>query len=179
MRSALYSGLVAGAAGTAALNAFTYLDMALRGRPGSDVPARSAERIAESLGLALGPNRTRAAGALLGYADGLAAGAAYGLLRSALRVPWTVGALGLAAATLAIGEGSATRLGATDWSQWSASQWVEDVLPRLVYGTVTALAMELLAAHKETVELGDPQDSRDVGLHADQGDGSLLAPHSQ
>jgi len=36
-------GAVAGAAGTTALNAVGYADMALRGRPASSVPARVAE----------------------------------------------------------------------------------------------------------------------------------------
>ena len=34
-------GAVAGAMGTAALNAVTYLDMAVRGRPSSQVPAHT------------------------------------------------------------------------------------------------------------------------------------------
>jgi hypothetical protein len=40
-------GLVAGAAGTTALNAITYLDMAIRGRPASDTPERTIERLSE------------------------------------------------------------------------------------------------------------------------------------
>ena len=39
-------GITAGAAGTVALNIATYLDMAIRGRPSSDIPAQTAEKIA-------------------------------------------------------------------------------------------------------------------------------------
>ncbi|MGH4015993.1 MAG: hypothetical protein ACRDSL_19140 [Pseudonocardiaceae bacterium] len=42
----LLIGAAAGAAGTTALNAVTYLDMAVRGRPASDTPERSVQRLA-------------------------------------------------------------------------------------------------------------------------------------
>jgi len=43
-------GAVAGAAGTTALNAVGYADMAMRGRPASSVPARVAEQLARRVG---------------------------------------------------------------------------------------------------------------------------------
>jgi hypothetical protein len=43
-------GLVAGAAGTVALDAATYADMVPRGRPSSEVPAQTVERLAERIG---------------------------------------------------------------------------------------------------------------------------------
>ncbi len=46
-------GIVGGAAGTVGLNIATYLDMAIRGRPASEVPAQTAEKIAMSIGLLL------------------------------------------------------------------------------------------------------------------------------
>jgi len=46
-------GAVAGAAGTTALNAVGYADMALRGRPASSVPARVAEQLARRVGGAI------------------------------------------------------------------------------------------------------------------------------
>ncbi len=145
LQTAVRRGLMAGAAGTTALDVVTYLDMAVRGRASSDVPARTAARIAESMGLVLGENRSTASGALLGYADGVVTGALYGLLRSAARVPWPLAAVALAVSTLVVGEGTATRAGATDWSKWSLAQWIEDIVPRLVYGAVTSFAMESLA----------------------------------
>src|SRR3569833_2837053 len=58
MRDRMIAGLLAGAAGTTALNAVTYGDMALRGRPASEVP----ERLVDRLGLRRGgrPGRRRA-----------------------------------------------------------------------------------------------------------------------
>jgi len=145
-------GLLAGAAGTAALNVVTSLDMTLRGRPASEVPADTASGLAERVGVhALsgeGPaqNRREGAGALFGYVDGLGTGAAYGIVRPALRgVPWLVGAVALTAATLVAGEGTATKVGATDWSKWSLADWISDLLPRATYGIVTALTVDALA----------------------------------
>jgi hypothetical protein len=43
-------GAVAGAAGTTALNAVGFADMALRGRPASSVPARVAEQLVTRVG---------------------------------------------------------------------------------------------------------------------------------
>ena len=83
-------GVIAGAAGTVALNVATYFDMALRGRPASTVPADLAGRLAEVVGVdALAGrdgadeqagNRRTGTGALLGYVNGLGIGAAYGAL---------------------------------------------------------------------------------------------------
>src|SRR4051794_41554549 len=41
-------GAAAGAAGTAALNATTFADMALRGRPASETPEHTVEKLVES-----------------------------------------------------------------------------------------------------------------------------------
>ncbi|PWI45743.1 hypothetical protein [Streptomyces sp. ICBB 8177] len=41
-------GAAAGAAGTTTLNAVTYLDMALRGRPSSDTPQLAVERLTDA-----------------------------------------------------------------------------------------------------------------------------------
>jgi hypothetical protein len=49
-------GAVAGAAGTTALNAVGYADMALRGRPASSVPAQVAEQLARRVGSAVPGN---------------------------------------------------------------------------------------------------------------------------
>jgi len=40
-------GAAAGAAGTTALNAVTYLDIAVRGRPSSDTPEQTVERLSQ------------------------------------------------------------------------------------------------------------------------------------
>ncbi len=49
----LAAGVASGAVGTTALNAATYLDMALRGRPASDVPERATDAVLERAGLEL------------------------------------------------------------------------------------------------------------------------------
>ena len=84
-------GAVAGAAGTTALNAIGYADMALRGRPASSVPARVAEQLARRVGGAIPgndaarQNRLEGLGALAGIATGAGVGALAGQWRGAVR----------------------------------------------------------------------------------------------
>jgi hypothetical protein len=144
-------GLIAGAAGVTALDAVTYLDMLVRGRPASDVPARTVNELAKKIGIDRldadddkTNNRRSATGALVGYADGVLGGVAYGALHSAVRIPWPLGAALLAGLTLLVGEGSAARVGVVDWSKWSAKEWIADIVPRLAYGGVAALVVEAL-----------------------------------
>jgi len=86
-------GAAAGAAGTTALNAVTYLDMLLRGRPASEVPGKAAGILADRLGIAAlrsadasdaADARRQGMGALLGYATGVGVGVAYGLVAAAV-----------------------------------------------------------------------------------------------
>ncbi len=53
MPNRLVAGLAAGAAGTVALNVAAYLDMLVRGRPPSQLPAKVAGKLAEELDLRL------------------------------------------------------------------------------------------------------------------------------
>ncbi len=125
MRSGVGVGLVAGAVGTAALNIATYVDMVIRGRPASEVPAKLAGAMTERLGINLGgegqhagaavEHRRTGLGALMGYVTGLGVGAVYGVLRPLLRyvpLPLTGATVGLAA--MAVSDIPATLLGATD-----------------------------------------------------------------
>jgi hypothetical protein len=70
MRRQILVGVLAGAAGTTALNAVTYLDMAVRGRPSSDMPEQAVERTASKLGARIPGNEEtrghRRAGRLTG-----------------------------------------------------------------------------------------------------------------
>ncbi|MBV8374769.1 MAG: hypothetical protein JO302_04605 [Candidatus Eremiobacteraeota bacterium] len=147
---AMRRGMIAGAAGATALDALSYMDMLVRGRSASDVPGQTVSRLVKSIGLILdgedtvSSNRRTASGALLGHADGVLAASLYALIRSAIRVPWPVGAAFLAGITLVTGEGSAVRTGATDWSKWSLSEWVTDIVPRLAFGIVAAVVVEAL-----------------------------------
>src|SRR5438270_11253081 len=102
MLRSIMLGAAAGAVGTVALDVSTYLDMAIRGRPSSQVPAQTVERLAVSVGVPLAPggpsasleeqqqheqqleNRASGLGALMGYTVGIGIGAVYGALRPAL-----------------------------------------------------------------------------------------------
>ena len=60
-------GAAAGAAGTAALNAVTYLDMAIRGRPSSSTPEQVVETIADKAHVSIpGDSQARGAGGTSG-----------------------------------------------------------------------------------------------------------------
>ena len=149
-------GLIAGAAGTIALDITTYGDMLVRGRAASDIPARLAGDLAERIGLAaLAPatsdartaNRRSAAGALLGYATGLGLGAAYALVRSRsgrMPVPLAGVALGLAAMTAS--DTPIALTGLSDPRTWTPVDWASDLIPHLVYGLVTVQVYEVIAA---------------------------------
>jgi hypothetical protein len=138
-------GALAGAAGVTALNAATYADMALRGRPPSRTPGESVERISDKAGVDLpgGPvereHRVSGVGALSGIGAGVAVGAAYGLVRSwGLRPGRGPATVLLTLAAMAAGNGPLAMLQVSDPRQWSPSDWAADVLPHLAYGLVTA-----------------------------------------
>jgi len=151
LRDAL-RGVAAGAVGTTALDITTYGDMVARGRAPSTVPATMARILAAKLGVPLGadevrrPNRERGLGALLGYGAGLGVGAAYGVLRPRLgRWPAPVAALTLGLAAMATSDVPIGALGVSDPTAWSATDWISDLIPHLVYGLVAAVTYEALA----------------------------------
>ena len=142
-------GALAGAAGTTALHAATYLDMLVRARPASSTPEQAVERAADAGGLTIPgqgehrDNRVNALGALTGIATGVGVGAAYGLLRGfGLRPPVLAGAALTAALAMAVGNGPMAALGVTDPREWNSADWWSDVLPHLGFGLVTALAYD-------------------------------------
>jgi hypothetical protein len=152
---ALWAGLAAGAAGTTALNAITYLDMAVRGRPESSTPEDSVRRLAETVGardLATSEEKQavhRRAGvaALLGILTGVAAGAGYSVLRRLAGLQRPPGLLeGAALGGLAMlgSNGPMTVMGVTDPRDWSAADWVADVVPHLGYGLAAAGTLNLI-----------------------------------
>lgn len=142
------AGVIAGAAGTAVLNAATYADMALRNRPPSELPPEMVDAFADRLHLPRpAENRRSGLGALLGYADGFGAGALFGLIRPSVRsVPWFAAAMALGAFTMIASEGTATAMRRTDPRTWGASGWIADIVPRLFYGAVTCLVFDLLTS---------------------------------
>jgi hypothetical protein len=138
-------GAAAGAAGTTALNVVTYLDMAIRGRPASDTPERSVEKVAELLGVgipgegATRENRLSGLGPLTGLLTGVAMGMAYGAWDATVGRPRTLGGPLLAGlGAMLVANGPMTAMGLTDPRTWSRTDWLSDVLPHLAYGWVTA-----------------------------------------
>lgn len=149
----LIAGAAAGAVGTAVLNIITYADMAWRGRPASEMPARLVKILAARSGLATltaddeaAANRRAALGALLGYANGIGLGALYGAIRPALgeRVSPLVGGLAAGAAAMALSDVPASAAGATDPATWKPADWLADIVPHAFYGLAIALTFEAL-----------------------------------
>lgn len=145
---ALFRGAVAGAVGTTALNAATFLDMTLRGRPASQTPQQVVEQSAGVLGFSVpgGPeqrdNRTNGLGSLLGIASGVFAGLALGGSR-AIGGPRGPAGTVVTALVLAMvaGNGPMIALGVTDPRTWRNSDWVADVLPHLAYAVAAAATL--------------------------------------
>ena len=150
MRRQLLAGALAGAAGTTALNAVTYLDMALRGRPSSDLPEKAVERTASSVGIEIPgdeeirSNRIAGLAPLMGLATGVGIGTVYGVVAGLIGRPH------LAVAGVLVGVGamagtdlSMVRMGLTDPRTWGLAGWLSDLVPHLAYGYVTAVTFEL------------------------------------
>ncbi|HVX54154.1 hypothetical protein [Nocardioides sp.] len=146
----LACGALAGAAGTTALNAATYLDMAIRGRGSSSTPERTVETMAARAGVGIpgdeetAQNRVAGLGPMLGIAAGIGTGAALGVLHAAWRPPLPVGAVLATAGAMAASDAPMAAMGVTDPTSWSPADWAADALPHGVYGVVTAATLRLL-----------------------------------
>ncbi len=146
--SGVAAGAAAGAAGTTALNALTYLDMAVRGRPTSSTPQDTVEALSEKLHVPIPgdektrQNRVAGLGPLTGLVAGVGIGAVLGVARAA---GWRPGLLatGLAATVGALigTNGPMTVLGVTDPRTWAAKDWASDVVPHFAYGAAAAYAL--------------------------------------
>jgi hypothetical protein len=147
---ALLAGAAAGAAGTTALNAMTYLDMAVRGRPASSTPEASVDRLVEIAGVDIPgedevrQNRLSGLAALTGLMTGVSVGALAGLVTTKLRLPLPVLSVLIGAAAMVGSNMPMTALGVTDPRTWDTSSWVSDVVPHLAYGAVTAAVLTVL-----------------------------------
>jgi hypothetical protein len=153
MTGRLGAGVIAGAGGTTVLNAITYADMALRGRPSSPVPARNVEQLAQRGDVSLGADEDSASarkeglGGLMGLLTGTAGGVAVAVARPLTRgLPTPVAAALIAAAIMAATNAGSVRLGTTDPRSWSAADWAADVVPHLGYGAGVHLALRALEA---------------------------------
>lgn len=152
MRLAL-AGAVAGAAGTTALNAVTYLDMVLRGRGGSAAPQQLVEELSDRTGIPVPgegetrENRVSGVGAVLGMVTGVGVGALYGASRS---LPWrpSVPLAGLLTGlgAMAGSDVPMAALKVSDPRNWRPADWLADLVPHLTYGMVTAAVFEMTAS---------------------------------
>ena len=145
-------GAAAGAAGTTALNAVTYLDMAVRGRGSSSTPEQTVETLAEKAHVPIPgegetrENRLQGLGPLTGLVAGVGVGVLAGLARAAgFRPPPLVGAAVTTLGVLVAANGPMTVLGITDPRTWSATDWASDVVPHVAYAVVVERTMDALA----------------------------------
>jgi uncharacterized membrane protein len=141
-------GAVAGAAGTTALNAVGYADMALRGRPASSVPARVAEQLARRVGAAVPgndaarQNRLEGLGALAGIATGAGIGALVGQFQAAVReLGPLAGPAVIGGAAMLVTDVTTAMLGVSDPRTWDAASWLSDIVPHLAFGAVVYAAL--------------------------------------
>jgi hypothetical protein len=150
MANRIAYGLAAGAAGTTALNIVTYADMALRGRPPSDVPKDAVERLAHQAGIGLGSGeradpRKEGLAALMGYMTGLTIGAVAGAAGPIVRwLPTPIAAAAVGLGAMAGTDGASAALGVTDPSSWSAADWISDIVPHLAFGAVAVATYHAL-----------------------------------
>ena len=145
------AGLAAGAAGTTALNAVTYLDMAARGRSTSSAPEDVVEKLAGRAGVEIpGDDDTRAnrlagLGPLAGMVTGVGVGAALGAAMSlGIRPPTPVAGVLAGAAAMVATDAPMGLLGVSDPRTWATRDWVADAVPHLAYGLVTAAVVAWL-----------------------------------
>jgi hypothetical protein len=148
MMRMLLRGLAAGAAGTTALNAATFLDMVLRGRPSSETPEQSVAVLLDKAGVQLPGgedergNRLSGLGSLGGSATGLGVGFV-AALSGVRRLPLLLSAALLGAAAMAATDVGMARLGVSDPSSWSGADWLADALPHAAYGLAAAGTLRL------------------------------------
>jgi hypothetical protein len=147
-------GALAGAAGTTALNAAGYLDMAWRGRPASDGPQDLAEQAAQRAGVPIRGdkdkrrNRLQGLGGLSGIGVGVAVGAAAGLIRGSLArrgrsLPPATELTLIGAVAMTLSDVPLRLLGVSDPASWTVADWVSDAIPHLFYGAVTCSVLRL------------------------------------
>jgi hypothetical protein len=145
----LLRGAAAGAAGTTALNAVTYADMAVRGRPASSIPEQAVDLLAQQTGRPVTgegevrQNRLEGLGALSGIATGVGIGALAGLLRPVFaHLPTLLSATVIGGAAMAAADLPLQQMKLTDVSSWTPTDWASDVVPHLAYGFVAAMVLK-------------------------------------
>jgi len=152
LREGMLRGAVAGAAGTTALNAVTYLDMVVRGRGASSTPEQSVEKLSDTARVPIPgdgekhQNRVSGLGPMLGIAAGVSTGAALGAVRATgARPPLAVESAAAGLGAMVAGSGPLAALGISDPRAWSVTDWVADVVPHAAYALVTAWTLDRLS----------------------------------
>ena len=142
-------GAAAGAAGSTALNAVTYLDMTVRGRGSSSTPEDTVEALAEKAHVEIPgdeetrSNRLQGLGPITGLVAGVGVGVLAGLARAAgFRSSPLVGTALTTVGVLVAADGPMTALGITDPRTWSATDWVSDLVPHLAYAAVVRTTLD-------------------------------------
>jgi hypothetical protein len=140
--------VIAGAAGATALNAVTYLDMAVRARPASTAGEDSVAKLTELAHVPLGEgesadNRRAGLGPLLGYVTSTAAAVIY-TAAGGRRLPVAASTVALTALAMLSSNAPMTALHVTDPRRWAAKDWVSELVPHLAYGWVTAQTLRRL-----------------------------------
>jgi hypothetical protein len=152
VRIGVVSGALAGAAGTTALNAVGYLDMAWRARAASDTSEQLVKTMADRAGLDVPGdseergNRLAGLGPLFGSGVGVVVGMGAGVVHRALavrekRLPAPVAVVLIAAVAMALSDVPLKVLGVSDPSQWRTKDWASDAVPHLAYGIVTYMTL--------------------------------------
>jgi hypothetical protein len=145
MPSPLLTGTAAGAVGTVALNIATYLDMTVRARPASSVPAKLVGVLADKAGIDLASGAGEAAKEEEKNRQS-GVGALYGAVRPHLRwIPVPVAGVLLGLAAMAASDVPISASGVSDPATWAPEDWAADLIPHLIYGLVTAVAYDSFA----------------------------------
>ncbi len=159
--------MLAGAAGTAALNAATYLDMALRGRDASTTPETGVDTLLRLTGWSLPgdrqqrANRRTALGALLGTASGVGVGVlASAARRAGVRTGPVAGTALTAVAAMAATNAPMAALRISDPRAWTAADWAADAVPHLAY----AAAADAVLRRDQRPETEDGRSAASPGL---------------
>jgi hypothetical protein len=152
VRAALAGG-AAGSAGTTALNAVTYLDMAWRGRPASQTPQQTVEELSDRAGVDVPgegeqrDDRVQGLAPLLGILTGVGIGVVFGVARRlGWRPPLVIDALAATAVAAIAANAPMAGLGISDPRSWSSADWAADLVPHLAYGAVTAATLHAVDA---------------------------------
>ncbi len=145
------AGALAGAAGATALNAVSYTDMVLRGRPAGSSPKATVDAAAEATGTDVpgqgdtAPNRADGAGQLAGLGVGVGLGAVAGILRIYhVKVPKALSPIALGLGAMALSDTVMTALHVTEPRSWDPATVASDALPHLAYGLVATATLHRL-----------------------------------